>query len=164
MSVDERKVISNINIEGAQLIFRNFEGKPTQYNQLGNRNFGVILPDDIVDKLESDGWNVKWLKPKDDGDEPKPWLPVKVKFNPIPPIVQLITESGRIPLNEDTVGQLDWIEMVTCDVVIRPYNYPAMNGRPSGVSAYLKAIYVVPEENDFDRKYGSIPFVNGGDK
>lgn len=157
-----KKITNNINIEGAQLIFKNFSGEGSQYNQPGNRNFGVVLSDNLADQLLEDGWNVKYLRPREDDPEQKetPWLPVKVKFNKFPPIAQLITSGGKIKLNEDTIGQLDWTHIEDCDLIIRPYNYPAMNGREAGVSAYLKAIYVIPEENEFDMKYSEVPFAD----
>lgn len=162
----ERKVTNNIHIEGAQLIFKNFQGKKGDYNKEGNRNFGVLLDEELAENLKRDGWNVKYLYPKDDDPEglPQPWLPVKVSFNPYPPIVQLISSRGRIKLNEETVDQLDWTRSKNVDLVINPYNYPAMQGRPAGVSAYLKALYVTIEEDRFARKYADIPYLDEEDE
>lgn len=156
---EQRKVTSNINIEGARLIFKNFQGKKTEFNEEGNRNFGVLLEDDLAESLIADGWNVKRLKPKpDDPDEYKqPWLPVKVKFGQIPPIVVLINSRGKRKLDEETIDQLDWSLMKNVDLIIRPYNYPALKGRPAGVSAYLKALYVTIQEDELAEKYADIP-------
>ncbi len=155
----EQRVTSNISIEGAKLIFRNFQGKRTDYNDEGNRNFGVLLDDDLAENLSRDGWKVKYLRPRpDDPDQYRqPWLPVKVKFGQIPPIVVLINSRGKKRLDEDTVEQLDWSIIKNCDLIIRPYNYPATKTRPSGVSAYLKAIYVTISEDEFADKYADIP-------
>jgi hypothetical protein len=60
-------------------------------------------------------------------------------------------------LTEETIDQLDWSIIESCDLVIRPYNYPAIAGRPAGVSAYLKAMYVTVVEDDFAKKYADIP-------
>ena len=49
-------------IEDCQLIFRNFEGKEGQYNRKGDRNFAVILPQDVAHQMLKDGWNVRYLK------------------------------------------------------------------------------------------------------
>lgn len=153
------KVTSNINIEGARLIFKNFQGKKSDYNDEGNRNFGVLLDDDLAEQLMADGWPVKHLRPKEDDPDhyEQPWLPVKVKFNPYPPIAVLINSRGKKKLDEDTIDQLDWSIIRNCDLIIRPYNYPAIKGRPAGVSAYLKAIYVTISEDEFAEKYGDIP-------
>lgn len=153
------KITSNINIEGAKLIFKNFQGKKTDYNKEGNRNFGVLLDDNLAEQLMADGWPVKFLKPKEDDPDQyeQPWLPVKVKFNPYPPIAVLINSRGKKKLDEETIDQLDWSIIKNCDLIIRPYNYPAMNKRPAGVSAYLKAIYVTISEDEFAEKYANIP-------
>lgn len=156
----ELKKIPNITIENAQVIFKNFEGRESDFNKEGNRNFGVFLNMDSVESLQRDGWNVKFLKPKEDDPNQfrQPWLSVKVKFDPYPPICQLVTPAGRIRLDESTIGQLDWTDFDRCDLIIRPYNYPATPLRPAGVAAYLKAIYVTPA-NCFEDKYRDIPIL-----
>lgn len=152
----EKRVTSNIKIEDAKLIFKNFQGKGSAYNTEGNRNFGVLLDDDLAETLEADGWKIKRLRPDEDGFQ-QAWIPVKVKFGDYPPIATLITSRGKTKLNEDTIGQLDWTTIKTADLIIRPYNYPAMNGRPAGVSGYLKCIYVTVAEDDLALKYADIP-------
>lgn len=155
----EQRVTRNIRIEGARLIFKNFQGKQTDYNAAGNRNFGILLDDEIADDLREEGWNVKYLKPRPDDPEmyEQPWLPVKVKFGEIPPMVVLVKSSGKRRLTENTIDQLDWSALENVDLVIRPYNYPAIAGRPEGVSAYLKEMYAVLAEDDFAKKYADIP-------
>lgn len=160
---EEKKVTGNVRIEGARLIFKNFQGKKSEYNDAGNRNFGVLLDEDLAEQLEMDGWKVKRLRPRpDDPDQyEQPWLSVKVKFNPYPPIAVLINSRGKKKLDEDTIDQLDWSIIKNCDLIIRPYNYPAMGGRPAGVSAYMKAIYVTISEDEFEGKYADIPDLDG---
>lgn len=155
----ERKVTNKITINGAQLIFKNFEGKKTDYNKEGQRNFGVLLDDELAENLMNDGWPVKFLYPKSDDPEEyrQPWLPVKVSFVPYPPVCWIIKSNGKLRLDENTIGQLDWSHLVNCDLIINPYNYPAIAGRPAGVSAYLKAIYATLEEDEFASKYADIP-------
>lgn len=47
-------------IENAQLIHKNFEGKETDFNRLGNRNFGVVIGNGFTAKeMAMDGWNIK---------------------------------------------------------------------------------------------------------
>lgn len=156
--MSEERVTGNINIEGAKLIFKNFGGRETDYNEAGNRKFGVLLDDELAEKLKADGWNVKYRDPKEDDPEQhrQAWLEVKVRFNPYPPMAFLINSRGKKRLNEDTIDQLDWSIIKNCDVIIRPYNYPALKGRPAGVSAYLKAIYATIVEDDFSKKYSEL--------
>ena len=66
----DRTVKDNINISDARIGFRNFSGKEGQYNPAGNRNFIVFLENiDDAKNLEAEGWNVRWLKPRDREDE-----------------------------------------------------------------------------------------------
>jgi len=37
------------------------------------RNFCVFLDQELGRVLEKDGWNVRWLRPKDEAEEPKPY-------------------------------------------------------------------------------------------
>lgn len=156
---EERRVTSNVSVENAKLIFKNFQGKGTDFNAEGNRNFGLLLPDDLAEEMARDGWRIKRLRPREDDPEQymQPWIQVKVKFNPYPPIVMLINSKGKLRLTEETIGQLDWTQIQSCDVIIRPYNYPAVKGRPAGVSAYLKALYVTILEDSFSEKYRDLP-------
>ena len=57
-------------VEGAKLIFRNFSGKKSTYNATGKREFAVVLPEDYAERMLADGWNVKILEPRDEGDDP----------------------------------------------------------------------------------------------
>ena len=58
-----------ILIENARIVFRNFEGKEGPYNRAGDRNFCVLLDDDLAGQLLADGWNIKALRARED-DEP----------------------------------------------------------------------------------------------
>lgn len=157
--MENKKITSNITIEDAKLIFRNFSGKKTDFNKEGNRNFCVVLSDDLAEKLEADGWKVKYRKPREDDPEQyrTPYLYVKVQFGMYPPKVVLVTSRGKKLLDEESIGQLDWSRIQYADVQIRPYNYPAIQGRPAGVSAYLKSLYVTIIEDQLDSKYADIP-------
>lgn len=154
----EQKV-GNIVIEGAKLIFRNFQGKVSQYNKNGEKTVGILLPDDIAAKAEADGWKVKYLRPREDDPEQykQPWLPTKLSYRFYPPTVVLITSRGKTMLDEQSVGKLDWANIQNVDVVIRPYNYPGVNGGAPGISAYIKSLYVTVQEDEFADKYADMP-------
>lgn len=160
---EERRITNNVIIEGAKLIFKNFSGKVSEYNRNGQRNFSVMIDDELAQKLEADGWPVKYRKPREDDPEQyrQPFLPVKVQFNMYPPTIVMITSRGKRRLDESTVGQLDWSRISNADVQIRPYNYPAINGKPAGVSAYLKSLYVTIIEDPLETKYAEIPDLDG---
>lgn len=145
----------NIRIEGARIGFRNFSGEEGRFNPKGRRNFCVFLEEDIAKDMEKEGWNVKWLRPREEGDEPQAYLQVKVVFGKIPPKIVLVTGRGKTRLDEDTVNILDWAEIQNVDLVIRPYNWE-VNGN-TGVSAYIKTMYVTLREDEFESKYYDVP-------
>ena len=148
---NERKDIPNVTIEGARILFRNFSGEEKQFNPKGRRNFCVILDPDLAEKLVANGWNVKILKPREEGDEPQPYLQVKVMYGARPPKVVMLTSNNRVEITEDTVGMLDWAEIEKVDLVIRPYQYD-VNGH-QGISAYLKSMFVTIAEDYLEQKY-----------
>lgn len=148
-------VEDNIRIEGARIGFRNFSGEEGRFNPKGRRNFCVFLEEDIAKDMEKEGWNVKWLRPREEGDEPQAYLQVKVVFGKIPPKIVLVTGRGKTRLDEDTVNILDWAEIQNVDLVIRPYNWE-VNGN-TGVSAYVKTMYITLREDEFESKYYDVP-------
>lgn len=140
-------------VEDAQLIFRNFSGKEGQYNRAGDRNFAVILDTKTASIMEKDGWNVKYLEPREEGDPPTPYISVTVSFKNRPPRVVMITSSGRTNLNEDSISVLDWADVQTADLIARAYEWE-VNGK-TGIKAYLQSLFITIEEDELERKYGA---------
>lgn len=146
----------NIVVENARIGFKNFSGKEGQYNPAGRRNFCLFFDDEnLVKKLIDDGWNVRFLKPRDEDDKPAAYLQVSVSFENYPPKIVLVTSKGKTSISEDEVNMLDWAEITNVDLIVRPYNW-TVNGK-SGTKAYLKAMYVTIEEDEFATKYDDVP-------
>lgn len=149
-----KNYIDNIKIENARIVFRNFSGKPDKFNsQGGKRSFSVVIEDPaFADNLKAEGWNIKQFNQNDDSDEaPAHFISVKVSYNNVPPHIYLCTKKSKTLLTEETVGSLDYAEISNVDIIITPYQYE-MNGR-SGVSAYVKTMYVSVVEDEFASKY-----------
>ena len=149
------KVTNNITIENARSGLRNFSGKEGKYNPAGKRNFCVFLEKDLAETLEEDGWNVRYLRPREDDEEPQAYLQASVAFGNVPPKIIMISSRGKTPIGEDEVNILDWAEIANVDLILRPYNWE-VNGK-SGVKAYLKAMYVTIAEDEFESKYSDVP-------
>lgn len=148
-------VKNNIVIENARIGFRNFSGQAGKFNPAGRRNFCVFLEQELGKVLEEDGWNVRWLQPKDEGEDLVPYLQVAVSYDNIPPKIVLVTGRGKTLLEESTVNILDWAEIANVDLIIRPYNWD-VSGK-SGVKAYVKSMYVTLIEDEFESKYYDVP-------
>ena len=145
---------SVFRIDDAQIGFRNFAGKESQYNPEGNRNFCVFIDDsEFAHELMNDGWNVRWTKPRNEDDEPRAYMPVKVAFNNYPPNIFMLSNGVKEKLNENNVEVLDWSDIESCDMEIRPYHWN--KGGRSGVSAYLKTLYVKIADDALDAKYAN---------
>lgn len=138
-------------VEDARIIFRNFSGKEGQYNREGDRNFAVVLTPEIAEQMLKDGWNVRILEPREEGDEPTPYISVSVNFNNRPPRVVLLTSTTRTQLSQDSLELLDWADIRTADLIARGYNW-SVNGK-TGVKAYLQSLFVTIEEDALERKY-----------
>lgn len=157
MAKKRKEVRSDLTIEKADLVFANFSGKEGKYNREGQRNFCVLLNDNQAEMLDRDGWNVKWLEPREEGDERQAYLPVAVRFDNVPPSITMILPlmGKREVVTEDTVEMLDFVRYRQVDLIITPYNWE-MNGK-TGVKAYLKTMYVIVDEDPLMVKYANIP-------
>lgn len=137
-----------LQIDDARIIYRNFSGVGSKFNREGDRNFAVYIPDeDMANELKERGWNVKIKPPREDGDDPFMFLPVKIKFNDRGPSVYLVTGNKKTPLNENTVSCLDDIDILSVDLDIRPYDWEVNN--KTGRTAYLQSIWVTQEVDRF---------------
>lgn len=143
--------MKTVSIADAKIIFRNFSGRPDKFNPNGGeRGFSVILDRDLADELAEEGWNIKQLKPRDENEEPKSFLSVKLNYGDYPPNIWLISRKKTL-LNEDTIASLDYAEIDKVDLVLNPYQW-TVSGR-SGIAAYVKNMYVTIVEDEFAGKY-----------
>ena len=141
-----------LQIDDARIIFRNFRGEADKYNREGDRNFALVIPnEEIADDLAREGWNVKIREPRENGDDPFMYLPVKVKFNDRGPQVYLISGNSRNKLDEESVSIIDDIDIRSVNMDIRPYDWE-VNGK-TGRTAYLQSMEAIQEIDRFAARY-----------
>lgn len=145
-------VKDNLVMENVRIMFKNFSGKEDKYNREGNRNFCVLIDDpEKAEQLASDGWNIKALRPLEEGGIPQAYLQVTVSYKNIEPNIYMVTNKNKVRLSESTVGNLDSADIKNVDLIVSPYNWE-VNGK-SGVKAYCKTMYVTIDEDVFAGKY-----------
>ena len=153
------RVENKLVIENARLLFRNFSGRESKYNRAGQRNFCVYIDDpEYAQQLIDEGWNVRVRPPREEGDNPHYYIQVSVSFENISPTVYMITRRKKTRLDEESISTLDFAEIRSVDLIVRPYNWVMQKGTRNekrGVKAYLKSMYVVIDEDEFAEKYAS---------
>lgn len=100
----ERTFLPQINIKGARIIYRNFQGGPSidrksgrDYNRDGSRYFSILLDPEMAKDFEARGMNVKWPHTKEGqlDTERDPWVQIKVSVGrEVRPFVRLYLVDG----------------------------------------------------------------------
>ncbi|MBO5319050.1 MAG: hypothetical protein J6B01_04480 [Ruminococcus sp.] len=147
-----------LQINDARIIYKNFRGEAGPYNKAGDRDFTLVIPNmEIAEQLQNDknrdgvGWNVRIKAPRTPEEEPFITLKVKVKFNDRGPRVFLESNGVKRKLTEDTVEMLDFIDIASVDLDIRPYD-SERNGEFYR-TAYLDAIWVTQNVDRFSARF-----------
>lgn len=147
----------NIYFENAEITFKNFSGRPTKYQrQEGFRTFSVVVDDsDMAQHLSEDGWNVRILRPRNEGDTPEHVLDVSINFNFWKkPEIYMICDGHKTKLDEEDLDILDGADIITSDIVVRPRLWDD-NGT-TRIKAYLQELYVTIQQSRFAAKYADM--------
>ena len=137
-----------IQIDDARITHRNFSGVGTQFNREGDRNFSLIIDDEeIANALVEAGWNVRIKPPREEGDSPFMYLPIKIKVNERGPNFYLSSGRAMVKLDIDGIGCLDNVDIASVSLDVRPYDWELPSGK-TGRSAYLQSIRVTQRIND----------------
>ena len=150
-----RGILQIDNIDGRDLLFKNFAGEESKFNRKGDRNFSLRIREiETADALKNEGWNVRVKPARDDDEDDFMRLPVKVKFTDYGPKVYLWTGDRRNELDEESISCLDNIEIDYVNMDIRPYDWE-VNGR-TGRTAYLQTIEVFQKVDRFAARYAQM--------
>ena len=151
------KSYKNITFMDAQILFKNFAGEERKFNPAGNRNFCLVIDDEVqAQQMFEEGWNVRILPPRTDDEVAKHYIPVAVSYrnnDSFPVCVYIVDGNQRTLLNENTIGRLDHADIATVDLTIRP-RYWDDNGQTK-IKAYLKTMYVTLNVDELDQRYAS---------
>lgn len=156
-------------IEGATLKYKNFKGEGSKYNAEGRRNFVLVLTEDVANELYEAGWRVKKNgydakldrrrtgDMHDDLDEAEYRLTVNVNMDSKnPPKAFKKTTKALIPLDEETIGSLDYSDFDDVYLEINGYD-----GNQTGqLAGYLKTIVATVANDRFNELFGDMPIAS----
>lgn len=154
----------NISIFDAQFVYRpNFEGRQETFNDEGDRYFNVLIPDNIVEQIIADGWNVAWTKPSKSATPQQieehvsePFLKVALGFKYRPPTIVLRENGIERELNEANCGLVDGLEFESMDVVIRGRPWENERSQECGIKAWLQTFVGNVMVDDVLAKYAKM--------
>lgn len=152
MPNNERRLFK---VDDARIMYRNFRGEARQYNNAGDRNFNLVLTEEQAEEFINAGFRVRVKPPRDGFEEPLRTMTVKVGYKYRPPRVVIIDGHKKRELDEDTIDELDYMDIDRIDMTIRPYYWSRPNG-DSGVTAYLNSMFVTLVEDPYAEKYDKI--------
>ena len=149
--------MDSITIKDARIIWKNFRGEATEFNQRGDRVFNVVIDHETALELQREDWPVKQFPATEDGEEPNWHMQCKVNYNSqVPPRIFLVKpkQGTRQLLNERTIDILDYQPVAFVDVTLNPYEWN-VSGR-SGVKPYVKTMYATIDQDELDAQYDDL--------
>jgi hypothetical protein len=149
-----------ITFRSAQIIFRNFTGKPGPYNEEGERSFAILLDEELAQDLANRGMNIKPLKRREEDDDQMYYLPVTVSYRRRGPRIYMVTGDGdTMPLRktllpEDMVEMMDNLELSEAHMVIAVSNYEVRGTK--GKKAYLQSFFGHVLMDELEQEYATV--------
>jgi hypothetical protein len=154
-----KQKLERLHLENVRIIYKNFQGEKTKFNDAGKRVFSVVIDDlNQAEQLIDLGWALRPLV-NEEGEIDAYHLPVKINYaSHIPPRIYKVfaTRAGSMLLDENTISMLDYLPIEYADVILNPYNWEVKG--ETGVKAYCHTMYVVVEENLLDLKWANRTF------
>ena len=145
MPINTRNRIRITNADDRDIMFRNFSGGPTRFNQRGGvRTFTLRINDEeMALDLKEKGWYVKTYIPEN-GD-PQYSIKVNVRYDKYPPVISIYSHGKEVTFDREDdklLAGLDMASIERCDITIQgSYNPNRPTGEPN-VSAYLQRMRI----------------------
>lgn len=149
----ERVWINDLEIPDAQIKwpFSNFDGRKGTFNDEGDHNFTLILPEEQAKNMMEVGWNVKVFEGREEGDPPEYTLKVHISYKFEPPAIYILKGNSRFRAGQEDLADIKRATCEQIDVIIAPSRW-VKNDR-TGVSGYVKEMYVKIKESRFAAEY-----------
>lgn len=153
MAEEKYDWIDDVEIEDAKIkwAFSHFDGREDTFNQQGDYNFMIILPEDVAEKMAADGWNIKVMDGYEEGDPPEHLLKVKISYKYEPPKIYLIKGERKLRADESDLADIRRDTCEQIDVIVTPSRW--VHGKNTGISAYTKELYAKVKESRFSANY-----------
>lgn len=152
----KRDWIPDEEIENATIKwnFSNFAGVQNDFDGPGDHNFTIILDEEDATRLRDLGWAVKTRDGYEEGDPEEHTLRIKCSWAKVPPAVFFIKSGRRFRAASADMADIRRESCERLDVIITP-SFWSQPGR-SGVTAYVKEMYVQIKESRFAQMYGDL--------
>lgn len=147
------KYIEDVELADVQIkwSFSNFDGREDRFGGNGHY-FVMILPEETARELEKDGWAIKEYPGREEGDEPEYTLKAIISFKYEPPKIYFIKRGRKFRVEEERdLADITRAMTEQIDVVLTPSRW--VQGQRSGITAYVREIYVKIRESRFAAEY-----------
>lgn len=156
----EKKMYNNapkmVTLRNVEILWHNFAGRGTDKNAEGDRNFNIIIPDDMVDELRGKNVPVKTWTAQDGTVVNHAKIKVSFKREDKRPSIRLAVNGGAFrTIEEDDLYMIDTAlnsgTISNIDIRFEPSYYTKNGG---GYSLYLqnfRAVIEDPFEDDTPR-------------
>lgn len=148
--------IPDVELEDVKVkwAFSHFDGREDTYNAEGDHNFTIILPEDVADKLRSEGWAVRTMDGYEEGDPQEHLLKVKISYKYEGPKIYLIMNDRKMRADQRDLKDIRRDTCERLDIIITPSRW--VNGPNSGITAYVKELYAKIKVSRFATMYSDL--------
>lgn len=154
MSEAKQEWIEEVELEDIAVKWNwsHFDGRADTFNDEGDHNFTIILPEKTAKEMLELGWTgIKENEPYEEGDLPEWTLKAKISYKYEAPRVYLIKNGRKFRAEQDDLRDIRRDTCQQIDVILTPSRW--VNGPRTGVTAYVKELYAEVKQSRFADKY-----------